>query len=201
MAKKLTKQEFENKADAVHGGKYDYSLVVYENTRTKVDIVCPVHGVFHQTPMSHLAGNGCPECGKESSANAHTKWTKDSILKAAKECESYTQFRQCSAYSAAQRLNLLSEIPNVRERNPRVYWTPERCIEAAKTSSEKGTTRKEFKLKFSAAWRFLITNNMLDDYFVNQRDADAHMHCVYVYLFNDDKNTVYVGRTLMSRKH
>lgn len=54
--------DFIDKAKCVHKNKYDYSLVNYINNHTKVKIICPEHGVFEQTPMSHLAGNGCAQC-------------------------------------------------------------------------------------------------------------------------------------------
>lgn len=50
------------KSMKVHGNKYDYSLVDYTNSHTKVKLICPKHGVFEQTPSSNLAGNGCPKC-------------------------------------------------------------------------------------------------------------------------------------------
>ena len=46
----------------VHGDTYDYSLVQYVNTHTHVDIICPEHGPFRQTPMMHKQGTGCPDC-------------------------------------------------------------------------------------------------------------------------------------------
>jgi very-short-patch-repair endonuclease len=30
-----------------------------------VEIICPEHGFFSQTPLSHLRGSGCPKCGIE----------------------------------------------------------------------------------------------------------------------------------------
>lgn len=62
---KLTSEEFIKRAREVHGNKYDYNLVDYKNKKTKVKIICPIHGVFEQRPDSHLSGNGCPVC-KES---------------------------------------------------------------------------------------------------------------------------------------
>lgn len=56
--------EFPAKAAIIHGGKYDYSTVVYDRTDRKVRITCPTHGVFHQTPNLHLSGSGCPTCAK-----------------------------------------------------------------------------------------------------------------------------------------
>ena len=58
----LTKEEFIEKANEVHGIKYDYHKVEYVNAKTKVTIICSEHGEFEQTPSQHLSGNGCPKC-------------------------------------------------------------------------------------------------------------------------------------------
>jgi len=62
---RLTKDEFIERAEAIHGDQYDYSLVEYLNSETKVTIVCPNHGRFLQTPGNHLAGRGCVDCATE----------------------------------------------------------------------------------------------------------------------------------------
>ena len=59
---KSTKEEFLIKAKEVHGNKYDYSKVEYINNKTKICIICPIHGEFWQVPNSHLSENGCPKC-------------------------------------------------------------------------------------------------------------------------------------------
>lgn len=46
----------------VHGSTYDYSMIKYTNSRTKVEIVCKQHGSFFQKPNDHLGGHGCPKC-------------------------------------------------------------------------------------------------------------------------------------------
>ena len=57
MPKKLTKSEFIQKAREEHkGDKYDYSLVEYVNSRTKVKIICKIHSEFNQRPDQHLRG-------------------------------------------------------------------------------------------------------------------------------------------------
>lgn len=48
----------------VHGNTYDYSLVDYKDNKTKVSIICEVHGVFKQTPANHSQGQKCPYCSK-----------------------------------------------------------------------------------------------------------------------------------------
>jgi len=62
MSKKLTKENFIQKAKNIHNNKYDYSKVEYINNHTKVCIICPEHGEFWQTPGSHLSGCGCKKC-------------------------------------------------------------------------------------------------------------------------------------------
>ncbi len=59
-----TLERFIQEAVIEHGDSYDYSLVKYKNTHTKVKIVCKIHGVFEQDPSSHLSGNGCFLCSK-----------------------------------------------------------------------------------------------------------------------------------------
>ena len=55
--------DFIKDAVKIHSNKYDYSKVEYINARTKVCIVCPIHGEFWQTPHKHInAKHGCPLC-------------------------------------------------------------------------------------------------------------------------------------------
>lgn len=67
--KRSTKEEFIEKACAVHGDKYNYDKVVYINNQTKVCITCPIHGDFWQRPDGHLSGKGCSKCGGTSKSS------------------------------------------------------------------------------------------------------------------------------------
>jgi len=49
----------------IHGDLYDYSNVVYVNSKSKIKIKCKIHGEFEQKPNCHLSGQGCHIC-KES---------------------------------------------------------------------------------------------------------------------------------------
>ena len=61
---KLTDIDFITKSNEIHGNKYDYSLVRYKNNKTKIEIICPIHGVFRQSPNNHISKKqGCPKCG------------------------------------------------------------------------------------------------------------------------------------------
>ena len=85
MATRVTNREdFVLRAVKKHGPKYDYSMVMYLRSDTKVDIVCPEHGIFSQIPNSHLNGRGCPECGKQKQLES-LRITVDEFLERAKK--------------------------------------------------------------------------------------------------------------------
>lgn len=64
MPKKLTQEEFIQKAKLIHGDKYDYSLVEYKNARSKIKII--YNGIiYEQKPSIHIEG-GRPEKANES---------------------------------------------------------------------------------------------------------------------------------------
>lgn len=65
MRKKLTVDDFIKRARNVHGDIYDYSKVVYKNSKTKVIIICSEHGEFSQSPEKHWIGQGCPFCSQK----------------------------------------------------------------------------------------------------------------------------------------
>lgn len=69
IGEKLKKslENFKKQCSEKHNNFFDYSLVSYKNNRTKVEIICPLHGSFWQTPESHLCGNGCPGCKNSKS--------------------------------------------------------------------------------------------------------------------------------------
>jgi len=61
--KRKTTKQFIEKAQEIHGDKYDYKLVQYKNNYTKIKIICPVHGIFEQRASNHTSLKyGCPKC-------------------------------------------------------------------------------------------------------------------------------------------
>jgi very-short-patch-repair endonuclease len=65
----IDKDSFIKESNKIHKNKYDYSLVNYKNTKTKVKIICPTHGIFEQQPNNHIFGKGCGRCGKTKKLN------------------------------------------------------------------------------------------------------------------------------------
>ena len=79
---KYTTQKFIEKAQLLHGDKYDYSHVEYRDTHTKVCIICSEHGEFWQAPHNHLRGQGCPKCGTQKTTTQRRHTPQEFIEKA-----------------------------------------------------------------------------------------------------------------------
>lgn len=70
---------FIERAKSVHGNKFDYSNVNYISNKTKVCIICPVHGEFWQRPKDHLHGQGCPGCANKK-GGIRGKYTNEEFI-------------------------------------------------------------------------------------------------------------------------
>jgi hypothetical protein len=64
LATKKTINQFISEANLVHDYRYNYDKSEYVSNQTKTIITCPIHGDFSQRPLSHLQGNGCPNCNE-----------------------------------------------------------------------------------------------------------------------------------------
>jgi hypothetical protein len=85
MPKQMTRDDFIAKSRQVHGDRYDYSNVKYTNNRIPVEIICPQHGSFWQTPHDHLGhkGHGCPICANEQRSKVQRR-SHDSFVQESK---------------------------------------------------------------------------------------------------------------------
>lgn len=80
-----TQDAFIKKALLKHCNRYDYSKVKYIDSKTKVKIVCPIHGEFEQAPGRHLHDRACPGCGRKITEDSRRKNLKYFICKSRKK--------------------------------------------------------------------------------------------------------------------
>jgi hypothetical protein len=74
-------QIFIEKAFKIHGDKYDYSKVEYINAKTKIIVICKIHGDFLQRPDSHLNKANCSKCSKIKQTSNSNEFIKKAELK------------------------------------------------------------------------------------------------------------------------
>lgn len=89
MRQRMTTKYFISKALVIHDAKYQYDEVYIIDSKTKVKINCPSHGMFIQQPSAHLMGNGCPKCGFQTTlaavkiSNENKRICKDTFIQRA----------------------------------------------------------------------------------------------------------------------
>lgn len=120
---------FKEKSSKIHNNHYDYSLVVYKDSKTKVKIICSIHGVFEQTPNNHLKGSGCPKyshlcgCGCPSCAEEY----RHDSCRATKEefvIKAINRHGNIYDYSKIVYVNALSKVAIICKKHGIFYQTP-----------------------------------------------------------------------------
>ena len=109
-------EKFIEEAKKIHGDLYEYHKVEYVNSKTKVCIVCKIHGDFWQNPSNHLKGKGCPYC----SGNAK-KWNKVTCEQEARKYEYVFDFkvRSSGAYNMARRMEWMKDYTWLKKMPPK----------------------------------------------------------------------------------
>lgn len=68
------KNIFIEQSNKIHNNFFDYSRAEYINSHTKIEIICPKHGSFWQTPAHHvISKSGCSKC-KSFSSKIENEW-------------------------------------------------------------------------------------------------------------------------------
>ena len=114
----LSKDEFVEKAKSVHGDIYDYSHVNYTNAKTKIEIICPLHGSFFQLPYNHLSGKGCKECG-HAIGNEKSSLSKDEFIEKANEVHN-----NLYDYSKVEYKNYKTKVEIICKEHGSFFQTP-----------------------------------------------------------------------------
>ena len=114
---------FVNRANEVHGGKYDYSLVVYENAKTKVSIICPTHGEYEQRPVHHIIRQqGCPYCGGSVKSTTEQFITKAKRVHGARYDYSLIKYKNRST-----KIKIICKIHGGFDQRPYSHLTGRGC--------------------------------------------------------------------------
>jgi hypothetical protein len=121
--KKLTKGLFVERSIKTHGDKYDYSLVNYKNSATKVIINCLTHGPFEQRPNTHLRGHGCPVC-----SNNNKLTTESFIEKSIKIHGDKYGYDLVDYKNNHTKINIICKKHGVFNQTPNVHLNGSGCV-------------------------------------------------------------------------
>lgn len=156
--KKMNKIDFINKAKVIHGNKYNYSNVEYINSNTKINIVCPEHGVFEQLPSIHIIGHGCSHCGKTGKLNNYLFINKAKLVHGDKFDYSLVDYE-----SNKTKIQIICSKHGIFEQTPNSHLSGNGCL-ICKESKGEIIVRKILennKINFIYQYKFNDCRNIL----------------------------------------
>lgn len=134
-----TTKQFVEKATAVHGHLYDYSRVHYKKNSINVEIGCPKHGYFWQTPASHIKQTaGCPECANIRIGRSRARSQGD-FIEAAQAVHGLTyDYTDAKYVQQYQRVDILCHRHGMFSQLPKVHLKGAGC---PKCADERGSQK------------------------------------------------------------
>jgi len=182
-------KKFIEKAKSVHGDKYDYSKVIYENAKTKVCIICPIHGEFEQEPNHHLNGSGCPICGISKNKSKMNKY--EFIEKAKKIHDDKYDYSKVIYEKSSEKVCIICPIHGEFWQTPNNHLSGSGCLKCGhiSTQEKQSLTTEEFIKR-----AIKIHGNKYDYYYVCYKNTkekviiNCRIHGVFKQSFNGHIN-------------
>jgi hypothetical protein len=134
-----------------HGSRYDYSRAVYTGVSKKVEIVCPEHGSFWQTPGNHYSGKGCKICGQVS-AREKQKMDVDEFIEKSKRIHGdYYAYSLVDYTNAKTLVMIICPTHGVFEQTPDAHLQGKSCLQCSYDvrGMNKRSTLTDYLRKFN----------------------------------------------------
>lgn len=141
----LSTDTFIKKASEVHNFKYDYSLVILnKGSKQKVEIICPIHGLFDQPAGSHMNGKGCRRCGYEKSLKSkYTEYTTERFVGLAVETHGDKYSYEYADYKSTEvKIKIVCSVHGIFEQRPLCHIRGKGCIKCRNDNTTYNFIRK-----------------------------------------------------------
>lgn len=122
-----------------HGDKYDYSKVIYLNKRTKIKIICPIHGPFYQLPGNHV-NRGCLLCGHISKGHNNTIRYEEFLKKSIESHDIKYEYIIDSYKGAKYKVDIICPIHGEFKQLAFHHMNGANCIECDRRRRDKNQT-------------------------------------------------------------
>lgn len=125
-------------ANKIHKGKYSYPEK-YKSAKEDMNIICPEHGTFSQTPDAHITQKaGCPDC-RGSKISASKTYSLEKFIKLAKKKHGDRYLYTMSIYEGGYiDIDIICNEHGVFTQNPSVHLRGAGCpICGAKLTASK----------------------------------------------------------------
>ena len=169
--KSLNMQEFIKKAKEIHGDKYDYSKVKYINSKTKVCIICPEHGEFWQTPLSHITGRGCRKCGFINSKRKQSLSNEEFIERAKEIHGDKYDYSKVKYVNTRQKVTIICFKHGDFKQEPRAHLQGQGCPKCNQSHLEEEINSFLIKSKI----KFIYQANKKDLKWLGKQSLDFYL--------------------------
>ena len=179
MSKRLTTDLFIQRSKITHGEKYDYSKVEYNNSQSKVCIICPIHGEFWQVASEHIRGCGCPICGKNESIEKKSD-TCDVFIEKARAIHgfkyNYSNVKYINSYT---KVNIICPIHGEFLQEPHTHLKGSGCPKCGYDKQKKlifdiGINDCNLKDKSYKVWHGMITRCYSEEF---KKKNPSYLQC------------------------
>lgn len=151
----ITPENFLKKFIQTHGYKYDYSKSIYLDSKTKIEIGCPKHGVFFQKAYAHFRGNGCLKCRFDSQLVSKEKIEQILALYPQKPVQQISKILNISRQTITQKiLELGLEPPSQRRKMKTAGRIPKKYWSSVKSNAKKRNLDIQIDVEY--AWNILV---------------------------------------------
>ena len=169
--KKITQNEFICRAEKLFP-KYNFSNSVYINNKTKIDVICPKHGMFQIRPDCLMKGTGCPSCG-----GTKKNTTKEFIEKAKFVHNNFFSYEKCEYTGSSNKIIVTCPIHGDFEVKANNHLNGCNC----KKCQENGITHEITKLAaVNASTKKLTTEEFIEKGKKIHGSKYSFEKCVYV---------------------
>ena len=176
-----TTKDFIYDANIIHNNKYEYSYINYVNCKTPININCPIHGIFIQTPDNHISGHGCPKCGFKISGDVKKDIASHNFIdKAIAIYGNKFDYTQSEYIDAKTKIIIGCTIHGVFKQTPNDHLSGKSCLFCSLLE-----TRPEIDIK-----DLLRTSNI--DYVENDRNI-LNGKEIDIYIPNNNLGIEYDG--------
>lgn len=151
---------FIKKSNKIHNNFYDYSVVEYKDHKTHVEIICPIHGKFSQTPAHHIKGHGCHSCGVNISAKKRRNDKINFIESASKIHNNFYDYRLVNYVTSKSKVRIICPIHNVFEQRPNDHISGYGCPKCGNIGLYKHSSFKDYNNVFGYLYLMEIKNNV-----------------------------------------
>jgi DNA-directed RNA polymerase subunit M/transcription elongation factor TFIIS len=188
----------------VHGSAYDYSQVLYEDSRIPVKIICKQHGLFEQLPKLHKKGMGCSKCGYENmiknrkvvykgeSRKLDNKLAIERFIDVHGDKFDYSQVQYISA---KELVKIVCKLHGIFEQSPDAHLRGQGCAKCGESKGEIEITKMlmNIEMSFEREKRYNTCKNIRElpfDFYLPKYDAliefDGKQHFESIEFFGGD---------------